>query len=99
MLSNVLTSSSLFFFSTFSKYDFSCLIGPLYGWSSSLHHQYGVEWAFLCGWVAMSFSRFILLPSFTNLSASSLPMTLVCALTLCKVVGVVRFFSIFTINH
>jgi hypothetical protein len=31
MLSNVLAKSSLFFFSTFSKYGFRCLIGPLYG--------------------------------------------------------------------
>jgi hypothetical protein len=46
----------------------------------------------------MSFSSSILLPSFANLSASSLPMMLVCALTLCRVVGAVRFFSIFTIK-
>jgi hypothetical protein len=38
MLSNVLASSLLLSFSTFSKYDFRCLIGPLYGWSLSLHH-------------------------------------------------------------
>jgi hypothetical protein len=43
MLSNFLARSSLLSFSTFSKYGFKCLIGPLYGWSSSLHHQYGVE--------------------------------------------------------
>jgi hypothetical protein len=98
MLSNVLVNSLLISFSIFSKYDFRCLIGPLYGWSSSLHHQYGVEWAFSCGWVGMSFSRSILLPSFANLSASSFPRILVCALTLCKVVGVVRFFSMFTIE-
>jgi hypothetical protein len=30
-------------------FDFRCLIGPLYGWSSSLHHQYGGEWALSCG--------------------------------------------------
>jgi hypothetical protein len=48
MLSNVLARSSLFFFSIFSKYGFRCLIGPLYIWSLSLHHQYGVEWAFSC---------------------------------------------------
>jgi hypothetical protein len=46
MLSNFLAKLSLFFFSTVSRYGFRCLIGPLYGWSSSLHHQYGVEWAF-----------------------------------------------------
>jgi hypothetical protein len=98
MLSNVLARSSLLFFSTVSKYDFRCLIGPLYRWSSSLHHQYGVEWAFLCAWVGISFSGSILLPSFANLSASSLPMMLVCALTLFKVVGVARFFSRFIIK-
>jgi hypothetical protein len=38
MLSNVLASSSFSSFSNFSKYDFRCLIGPLVGWSSSLHH-------------------------------------------------------------
>jgi hypothetical protein len=88
MLSNVLANSSLLFFSTFSKYDFRCLIGPLYRWSSSLHHQYGVELVFSCGWVDISFPRSILLPSFANLSASSLSMTLVCALILCRVVEV-----------
>jgi hypothetical protein len=72
MLSNVLVRSSFV-----SKYGLRCLMGPLYGWSSSLHHQYGVEWAFPCAWVGMSFSRSILLPSFTSLSASSLPMMLV----------------------
>jgi uncharacterized membrane protein YfcA len=46
----------------------------------------------------MSFSRSILLPSFASLSASSLPMMLVCALTLCKVVVATRSFSSFTIN-
>jgi hypothetical protein len=35
----------------------------------------------------MSFSGSILLPSFANLFASSLPMMLVCAHTLCEVVG------------
>jgi hypothetical protein len=98
MLSNVLVSSLLLSFSTFLKYDFRCLIGPLYGWLSSLYHQYGVEWAFSCGWVGMSFSRSILLPFFANLSASSFPRILVYALTLCKVVGVVQFFSMFTIE-
>jgi hypothetical protein len=43
ILSNVLARSSLLFFSTVSKYGFRCLIDPLYGWSSSLYHQYGVE--------------------------------------------------------
>jgi hypothetical protein len=43
MLSNVLASSSFSSFSNFLKYDFRCLIGPLNGWSSSLHRQYGVE--------------------------------------------------------
>jgi hypothetical protein len=98
MLSNILASSLLLSFSTFSKYDFKCLIGPLYGWSSSLHHQYGVEWVFSCGWVGISFSRSILLPSFANLFASSFPRILVCALNLYKVVEVVQFFSIFTIE-
>jgi hypothetical protein len=98
MLSNFLASSSLFSFSTFSRYGFKCLIGPLNGWSSSLHHQYGVEWAFSCAWVGMSFSGSILLPSFANLSASSLPIMLVCALTLCRVVGAARSFSSFTIR-
>jgi uncharacterized membrane protein YfcA len=45
----------------------------------------------------MSFSRFILLPSFANLSASSLPMMLVCALTSYKVVVAMQSFSSFTI--
>jgi hypothetical protein len=57
-----------------------------------------VEWAFSCAWVGMSFSGSILLPSFTNLFASSLPLMLVCALTLCRVAGAVRFLSSFTIN-
>jgi hypothetical protein len=30
-------------FSSFSRYDFRYQIGPLYGWSSSRHHQNGVE--------------------------------------------------------
>jgi hypothetical protein len=98
ILSNVLARSLLNFFSTFSKYGFRCLIGPLYGWSSSLHHQYGMEWAFSCARMDMSFSGSIFLPSFTNLSASLLPLMLVCALTLCKVVGVVQSFSSFTIK-
>jgi hypothetical protein len=46
----------------------------------------------------MSFSGSILLPSFANFSASSLPLMLVCALTLWKVVGAVRSFSSFTIK-
>jgi hypothetical protein len=54
---------------------------------------YVVEWAFSCDWVGMSFSRSILLPSFANLFASSFPRILVYARTLCKVEGVVRFFS------
>jgi hypothetical protein len=99
MLSNVLASFLFSSFSIFSRYGFKRRIGPLYRWSSSLHHQYGVEWAFSCGRIGMSFSRSILLPSFANLSASSFPRILVCALTLCKVVGVVRFFSIFTIEN
>jgi hypothetical protein len=57
-----------------------------------------VEWAFSYAWVGMSFSRSILLPSFVNLSASSLPIMLVCALTLCRVVGAARSFSSFTIR-
>jgi hypothetical protein len=98
MLSNFLARSSLFSFSTFSRYGFRCLIGPLYGWSSSLHHQYGVEWEFSCAWVGMSFSWSILLPSFASLSASSFPWMSVCALTLCRVMGAVRFLSSSTIN-
>jgi hypothetical protein len=50
MLSNALASFSFSSFSSFSRYDFRYLIGPLYGWSSSLHQQYGVEWALSCGW-------------------------------------------------
>jgi hypothetical protein len=46
----------------------------------------------------MSFSGSILLPSFANLSASSLPMILVCARTLYRVVGAIRSFSSFTIR-
>jgi hypothetical protein len=46
----------------------------------------------------MSSSGSILLPSFANLSASSLPMILVCARTLCKVVGATQSFSSFTIR-
>jgi hypothetical protein len=46
----------------------------------------------------MLFSRSILLPSFANLFASSLPMMLVCALTLCRVVRATRSFSSFTIE-
>jgi hypothetical protein len=48
--------------------------------------------------VSISFSGSILLPSFANLSASLLPMMLVCALTLCRVVGAAWSFSIFTIK-
>jgi hypothetical protein len=43
MLSNVLARFLFASISSFSRYGFRCLIGPLYGWSSSLHHQYGVE--------------------------------------------------------
>jgi hypothetical protein len=39
MLSNVMASFIFSSFSIFSRYDFKCCIGPLYGWSSSLHHQ------------------------------------------------------------
>jgi hypothetical protein len=46
----------------------------------------------------MSFSRSILLRFFASLSASLLPMMLVCALTLCKVVVATRPFSSFTIK-
>ena len=46
----------------------------------------------------MSFSKSILLPSFSNLSSSSLPMMLVCALTLCRVVVATWSFSSLTIN-
>jgi hypothetical protein len=47
MLSNDLASFLFSSLSSFSRYDFRCRIGPLYGWLSSLHHQYGVEWALL----------------------------------------------------
>jgi hypothetical protein len=57
-----------------------------------------VEWASSCGWVGMSLSRSILLPSFASLSASSLPITLVWALTLCRVIGAIQFLSMFTIE-
>jgi hypothetical protein len=77
MLSNFLASFSFSSFSSFSRYDFRCRIGPLNGWSSSLHHQYGVEWALLCGRKDMLLTSIILLPSFANLSASSLPMIFV----------------------
>ena len=46
----------------------------------------------------MGFSRSILLPSFANLSTSLLPMILVCAHTLCRVVAAMRSFSSFTIR-
>jgi hypothetical protein len=46
----------------------------------------------------MSFSGSILLPSFASLSASSLPIMLVCALTLCRVAWVARSFSNFIIK-
>jgi hypothetical protein len=49
MLSNILASSSFSSFTSFSRYDFRCHICPLHGWSSFLHHQYGVEWALSCG--------------------------------------------------
>jgi hypothetical protein len=45
MLSNVFASFSFSSFSSFSRYDFRCCIGPLHGWLSSLHHQYGVQYA------------------------------------------------------
>jgi hypothetical protein len=60
--------------------------------------KYGVEWAFSCAWVDMSFLGSILLPSFANLSASSLPLMLVYALTMCRVVGALWSFSSFTIK-
>jgi hypothetical protein len=43
MLSNVVASFLFSSFSSFYRYVFRCRIGPLYGWSSFLHHQYGVE--------------------------------------------------------
>ena len=48
MLSNVLAICIFSSFSSFSKYDLRCRIGPLYEWLSSLHH-YGVEWMSSCG--------------------------------------------------
>jgi hypothetical protein len=86
MLSNVLASFSFSSFSSFSRYDFRCLIGPLYGWSSFLHHQYGVEWALSWGWKGISLISTIMLPSFASLS-----MILVWALTLCRWVVAVGF--------
>ena len=77
ILSNVLASILFFPFSIFSRYGFRCCIGPLYEWSSSLHHQYGMEWASLYGWVGISFASSILLLSFVNLSASLFPMIFV----------------------
>jgi hypothetical protein len=84
MLSNVLASFLFSSFSIFSRYGFRCRIGPLYRWSSPLHHQYGMEWASSCGWVDISFASSILLPFFANLSASLFPMIFVWALTLCR---------------
>jgi hypothetical protein len=98
MLSNVLASFSFSSFSSFSRYDFRCRIGPLYGWSLSLHHQYGVEWALSCGRKGISLTSTILLPSFASLSASSFPMIFVWALTLYRWVVAVRLLSIFTID-
>jgi hypothetical protein len=80
MLSNVLVSFSFSSFSSFSRHGFRCLIGLLYGWSSSQHHQYGVEWALSCGWYGISLTSTILLPSFASLFASSFPMMFVWAL-------------------
>jgi hypothetical protein len=82
MLSNDLANFSFSSFSSFSRYGFRCLIGPLYGWSSSLYHQYGVEWALSCGWYGISLTSTILLHFFASLSASSFPMMFVWALTL-----------------
>ena len=39
MLSNVLSSFTMSSVSIFSRYDFRCCIGPLYGWPSSLLYQ------------------------------------------------------------
>jgi hypothetical protein len=77
MLSNFLAIFSFSSFSSFSRYDFRCLIRPLNGWSSSLYHQYGMEWALSCGWKDISLASTILLPFFASLSASSLPMMFV----------------------
>ena len=57
-----------------------------------------MDWAFSCALVGMSFSRSILLPSFASLSASLFSLMLVCALTLCRIVGAMRFLNSFTIN-
>ena len=46
----------------------------------------------------MSFARSILLPSFASLSASSLLIIFVCALTLYRYVLAVQFLSIFTMD-
>ena len=50
------------------------------------------------GWYGISLTNTILLPSFASLSASSLPIIFVWALTLCKWVMAVRFLSMFTID-
>jgi hypothetical protein len=98
MLSNVLASFSFSSFSSFSRYDFRCLIGLLYGWLFSLHYQYGVEWALSWGWKGISLISTILLPSFASLFTSSLPIILVWALTLCRWMVAVWFLSILTID-
>jgi hypothetical protein len=46
----------------------------------------------------MSLTSTIFLPSFVSLSAASLPMIFVCALTLYRWVVAVRFLSILTID-
>jgi hypothetical protein len=98
MLSNDLVSFLFSSFPSFSRYDFRCRIGPLYGRSSSLHHQYGVEWALSCGLKGISLTSTILLPSLASLSASLFPMIFVSALTLYRWMVVVRFLNIFTID-
>jgi hypothetical protein len=82
MLSNILASFSFSSFLSFHRYDFRCRIGPLYGWSSSLYHQYGVEWAHSCGRKGILLTSTILFPSFASLSTSSFPMIFVWDLTL-----------------
>jgi hypothetical protein len=51
--------------------DYFPLLSKFEMWSLSLHHQYGVEWAFSCGWVGILFVSSIFLPFFASLSTSS----------------------------
>jgi hypothetical protein len=57
-----------------------------------------VEYTLSWGWKGISLTSTILLPSFANLSAASLPVIFVWALTLYRWVVVVQFLSILTID-